>query len=64
LANATVNIGAGLATATTDALGNFATSVPAKDGSQVNVTVLVEGRIVYNNQRTLSAETPLLIPVP
>ena len=58
-----VDIGHGLLTTHTDSMGNFAGELLLKEGSKQEVTVIKNGKIIYNSARTLSNNNTLTLPV-
>jgi hypothetical protein len=57
--NAFVNLESGLATGYTDQNGDFSFAVPKPSGEKVNLKVLVDGLVKYDEQVTLSSSIPI-----
>jgi hypothetical protein len=57
--DATITVGAGSHTATTDEQGNFSVVVPLAPGTVVGLAVTVDGRVVFDEDITV-AEQPAL----
>ncbi|MBC7564471.1 MAG: hypothetical protein H7305_16355 [Gemmatimonadaceae bacterium] len=63
VSRATIDVGAGAATAVTDSAGNFSVAVETAPGIAVPLTVSLQGRVVFDNTVTVAAEPPLRIVV-
>jgi len=61
VAGVVVNFASGAAVATTDALGNFQTTVDRPPGSRVPVQLVHRGQVGFDDAVTLSAEEPLVL---
>jgi hypothetical protein len=59
--NALLNFGSGLVTGRTDALGDFLLTIPLPAGSKVTLKILVDSVIMFNEDVTVSASTPINI---
>jgi len=60
---ATIDVGAGAATALTDSAGNFSVAVMTPPGTVVPLSVSVQGRVLFDNTVTVADEPPLRIVV-
>ncbi len=58
---ATIDIGAGAATAISDSAGNFSLAVESAPGTVVPLTVAVKGTVLFDNSVTVAAQPPLRI---
>lgn len=61
--NAIIIFENGIARDTSDAYGNFHIALPFKEGHESDIRVYVNNAIVYNNQQTLSAGSPLTLQI-
>lgn len=63
VSGAVVSFGGGAATASTDASGHFAVSVPFAPGSMVALSVAKDGRILIDNTVTVAEQPPLRLRI-
>ena len=61
VADALVNIANGLYSCKTDEFGNFKTTLPVKEGTELPVRVYYKSKLRYNNSQTLSARVSLTL---
>lgn len=59
--NAIVVIEDGLVKDTTDELGHFSTFIPLKEGTEVNIRVYRQNKIIYNNLHRISGNVSLTL---
>ena len=62
--NAILVFGNGIARDTADAYGNFSTSLPLKDGTEIALRIYRNAALRYDNLVTLSPTVPLTISLP
>lgn len=56
--NAVVNFASGLAIGTTNKVGDFNLTIPSEAGVRLPLTILVDGKIRFNENVTLTSQTP------
>ena len=61
--NALVNFASGLAIGTTDDIGDFSLTVPSEPGTKLPLKILIDGKIRFNENITLSSQTPYSIKI-
>ncbi len=57
--NAILNFSSGLATGSTNEIGDFNIQVPIEQGKKIPLKILLQGKIVFNENVTLDSQSPL-----
>lgn len=58
ISNAILNFSSGLATGSTNEIGDFTIQVPMEPGKKIPLKILLEGKIVFNENVTLDSKSP------